>query len=1067
MPRRSTISASKRRRDIALHRLSNRASRESDLAERDELDDLPSDGEGIGDDTSSGAPLLNDVTHSLKAESGVTRTLTLNGAQQRSYPSNALSNAKYNFVTFLPLTLFEQFKYFFNLYFLLVALSQLVPALRIGLLATYVVPLAFVLAVTMAQEALDELVRRRRDNEANAEMFDVVSQSGLTAARDIKVGDILRLHKDRRIPADAILLKTDDSAGEAFIRTDQLDGETDWKLKVACPATQQLPDEQAILDLDGELKAGAPIKSIHEFSGSLTLRSQIAGVTLTVDNALWANTVLASSASVLAVVVYTGSETRQAMNTSKARLKVGLLELEINRLSKMLCIFTLFLALVLVALHGFGSSWYVDITRFLILFSTIVPISLRVNLDLAKGVYARQIENDASISETVVRTSTIPEDLGRIEYLLTDKTGTLTRNDMEMKKLHVGTVSFAGEAMDDVKAFVLGEPKSSTIATTGTPQAAARASRREIGGRVRELVTALAVCHNVTPSHSLDSTDTLDYQAASPDELAIVKWTSTIGLTLIGRDRTSLKLRRGANDFQDYEILHVFPFTSDTKRMGIVVRESSSGQIIFYEKGADSVMASIVAANDWLDEEVGNMAREGLRTLVIGRKVLSEGAYSAFLDGFGTASLALHDRESAVQQVVASHLEHNLELLGLTGVEDKLQEDVKRSLEFLRNAGIRIWMLTGDKVETARCIAVSAKLVSRGQFIRTITKLDNAAEATTELEWLRGKRDAALLVDGTSLQYLLDNFRDPFIDVVLQLPAVICCRCSPTQKAELAILVRAATGKRVCCIGDGGNDVSMIQAADVGIGIVGKEGRQASLAADFSVLGFSALPKLLVWHGRNSYKRSAKLALLVIHRGLVIAVCQTVYSAISRFTPTTLYGGYLMAGYATIYTMAPVFALVLDTDLDESLALRYPELYHELTSGRAALSSAKFIVWAAIAMYQGAAIMLTTLLVTRDRAERMVAISFTALVATELATLALEMNTLHWGMLASVVASAGIYVASIPFLSVEFDLSYVPTIAFFWRTSLVAAVALAPVYVARVLQRRLRPAAYRKVAGTA
>jgi len=240
--------------------------------------------------------------------------------------------------------------------------------------------------------------------------------------------------------------------------------------------------------------------------------------------------------------------------------------------------------------------------------------------------------------------------------------------------------------------------------------------------------------------------------------------------------------------------------------------------------------------------------------------------------------MAIHSRDAGVARVVAHYLERDLELLGVTGVEDKLQQDVKPSLELLRNAGIKIWMLTGDKVETARCVAVSARLVARGQYVHTIAGLKRKDNAQDHLDFIRSRTDACLLIDGESLALLLANFRDEFISLAVLLPAVVACRCSPTQKADVAKLIRSYTKKRVCCIGDGGNDVSMIQAADVGVGIVGKEGRQASLAADFSILQFCHLTKLLVWHGRNSYKRSAKLAQFVIHRGLIISVCQTVYS---------------------------------------------------------------------------------------------------------------------------------------------------------------------------------------------
>src|SRR5690606_6374497 len=192
------------------------------------------------------------------------------------------------------------------------------------------------------------------------------------------------------------------------------------------------------------------------------------------------------------------------------------------------------------------------------------------------------------------------------------------------------------------------------------------------------------------------------------------------------------------------KILDIFPFTSEGKRMGIVVQFSGpnaqgestdllgnlddasesedGGEIWFFQKGADTVMSSIVASNDWLDEETGNMAREGLRTLVVGRKQLSYRKYAEFSQKFKAASLLLQHRDAEMSKVVQAYLERDLELLGITGVEDKLQRDVKPSLELLRNAGIKIWMLTGDKVETARCVAISAKLVARGQYIHTVAK---------------------------------------------------------------------------------------------------------------------------------------------------------------------------------------------------------------------------------------------------------------------------------------------------------------------------------------------------------
>ena len=595
------------------------------------------------------------------------------------------------------------------------------------------------------------------------------------------------------------------------------------------------------------------------------------------------NTVVASGTAT-GVVIYTGPDTRAVMNTSFPSTKVGLLDLELNTLSKILAAFTLILSFVMVALDGFGGLWYINMVRFLILFSSIIPISLRVNIDLAKTMYSYEMMHDPSIPSTIVRTSTIPEELGRVDYLLSDKTGTLTKNEMELKKLHMGTISYGADSMEEVSETIR------EVFDTSHIQEAASSfgmKRKGISVRVRDIVIALALCHNVTPV--LDDGGGIGYQASSPDEIAIVKWTEEIGITLFFRNIHSIRLKTPQGVQLEYEVLDMFPFTSESKRMGIIVRDVLTGEVTFYQKGADVVMARIVSYNDWLEEECGNMAREGLRTLVIGRKKLSEAYYQEFAARYAEAKISVDDRTAVMNSVIGRYLEKDLELLGLTGVEDKLQDDVKLTLELLRNAGLRIWMLTGDKIETATCIAISSKLVSRSQQIHQISKLTDPEAIINELDAVRSKVDCALVIDGESLQACLDHHQKEFITLGLLLPVVVCCRCSPTQKADVTRLIKENTTSRTCAIGDGGNDVSMIQEAHVGIGIVGKEGKQASLAADFSITQFSHLAPLLLWHGRNSYKRSAKLSQFIIHRGLIISVMQAVFSSLFYFAPIALY----------------------------------------------------------------------------------------------------------------------------------------------------------------------------------
>lgn len=277
---------------------------------------------------------------------------------QKRFPPNTVRNQKYNAFTFLPLVFYEQFKFFFNLYFLLVALSQFVPALKIGLIATYIAPLAFVLCVTIGKEAYDDYKRNLRDREANSQRYLVLDSTSYEASSEagphtrsvpssqLAVGDLVLLEKNQRVPADLVLLRTSDSSGTCFIRTDQLDGETDWKLRVAVPACQKLTNDSDLLHLDAEIYADAPIKDIHTFIGTFTINTppttslndvpmvQVPTIEpLTAENVLWSNTVLAAG-SAIGFVVYTGSETRAVMNTSHPETKVGLLDLEINRLAK-------------------------------------------------------------------------------------------------------------------------------------------------------------------------------------------------------------------------------------------------------------------------------------------------------------------------------------------------------------------------------------------------------------------------------------------------------------------------------------------------------------------------------------------------------------------------------------------------------------------------------------------------------------------------------------------------------------------------------------------------------------
>uniref|UniRef100_A0A8B9KVI0 Phospholipid-transporting ATPase n=1 Tax=Astyanax mexicanus TaxID=7994 RepID=A0A8B9KVI0_ASTMX len=870
------------------------------------------------------------------------RTVWLGHPEKREqrYPRNVINNQKYNFFTFLPGVLFNQFKYFFNLYFLLLACSQFVNELRLGALYTYWVPLGFVLIITIVREAVEEIRCFLRDKEVNSQIYSKLSTRGelLFTLKDSAAGVFVTQK------TEVICISPNAIRGSCFLRTDQLDGETDWKLRLPVACTQRLPTAADLLQIRSYVYAEEPNIDIHNFIGTFTREDGDPPVneSLSIENTLWASTVIASG-TVVGVVIYTGKELRSVMNTSNPRHKIGLFDLEVNCLTKILFGALVVVSLVMVALQHFAGRWYLQIFRFLLLFSNIVPISLRVNLDMGKMVFSWMIKNDAKIPGTVVRASTIPEQLGRISYLLTDKTGEWPLC------VRSGTVSYYSTCI--------------TFYSISQKAPAATKVRKTISSRVHEAVKAIALVHNVTPVYEANGvTDQAEaeqhyedtcrvYQASSPDEVSLVQWTESVGLTLVGRDQSSMQLRTPSGQILNFTILQIFPFTYESKRMGIIVRDESTGEITFYMKGADVVMAGIVQYNDWLEEECGNMAREGLRVLVVAKKSLTEEQYQDFEARYVQAKLSVHDRSLKVATVIES-LEMEMELLCLTGVEDQLQADVRPTLEILRNAGIKVWMLTGDKLETATCTAKNAHLVTRNQDVHVFRPVTTRSEAHLELNAFRRKHDCALVISGDSLEVCLKFYEYEFMELACQCPAVVCCRCAPTQKAQIVRLLQECTGKLTCAVGDGGNDVSMIQEADCGVGVEGKEGKQASLAADFSVTQFKHLGRLLMVHGRNSYKRSAALSQFVIHRSLCISTMQAVFSSVFYFASVPLYQGFLIIGYSTIYTMFPVFSLVLDKDVKSEVAMLYPELYKDLLKGRP-LSFKTFLIWVLISIYQG------------------------------------------------------------------------------------------------------------------
>ena len=1055
-----------------------------------------------------------------------------NSYKNVTYWSNKEENHKYSILLFVPIVLFNQFRQFGNFFYLLLSISQLIPQFKVGFLFTYVSPLCMVVFFSMFKELYDDIKRRIQDKKMNSALISTLTlnqqnwqvQIIKKKAADLQIGDIIELTKDTRVPADLIVLKTynESEDNQAFIRTDQLDGETDWKLRKA-PGLTQEKTERDIVYLNGHIKYKAPSKLIYNFEGVLKCQND-QGVMqkepLNLENTLWASTVLASQ-KIIGIVIYTGKETRARMNSSTPKVKIGILDDELNDLNKYLFVIMLILSLIISILRGFNTKFIFTFMKFIILFCAIIPISLRVNLDVSKTWFSYTISNDKSIPETIARNSTIPEELGRISYVFSDKTGTLTKNEMIFKKISLETEQFGEESFNDLKSILvdecqnsdaplldifnmikyhnqnqelknenttdINEPYDNNIIDTNSlsnsnnnnskrksldlkPKSSKRI-RRERNKIIRDTITAMVLCNNVTPTET-------GYQASSPDEVALVKFADSLNMKLSHRTDKEIQIQNSAGNMEEYEVLANFPFSSDTKRMGIILKNKKYGHIIYYLKGAENVMMKFVKKDyiGYIKENAENLATKGLRTLVLSQKIIPKEEFDAWNEEYLEATSSMENRKQKIAEAV-SKLENNMDFLCVTGVEDLLQDDVATIIDNMRQAGMKIWMLTGDKVETATCISISAGLKAKNQKIFTIRyddlsdyeekedkdkKLKKLKELFIEYNRKIETDPHLFIIDGDSLDLALKNCESEFFNTAMKALSVVCCRCSPTQKRIIVKTIKKYTKARTAAVGDGGNDVAMIQEADMGIGIVGKEGLQASLAADYSIKEFKSLNVLLLWWGRRAYKNTSMVANFVIHRGLIISLNQFIFSIIFYYNAVALYNGMLSFGYSTIFTSLPSITILLDIDVSKENVLKFPSLYKILLKGRE-LNFKNFLWWVFKSIFQSAVIMFGCIIAFEsDLFLNIVTYTFTALIYLELLNVYMEINKYHWFMLVGLGSTFIVYTLTILLLPEVFTVSVLSLKNLLLILAL-SAVAWAPFFILNKIKKFFFPQTIEKL----
>ena len=1009
---------------------------------------------------------------------------------------NIIRNQKYSIITFIPLCLYNQFKFFNNQFYLLLAISQFFDEFKVGFLFSYIAPLVFVLVVTLTKEAIDDYKRYKRDKEQNTQKFTRIAHNGnrIINSADIRVGDLIEIHQHQRIPADIAILKSYDN--NIYIKTDQLDGETDWKLRKPVPYFQHLKSfEDDVFKINCDFIIEPPNKSIYEFNGVLNVNNNnninidyssnslrhndIVQQALNLENTIWMNAVLASK-KIIGVVLYTGKETRAEMNSSQPKAKFGVLDKEINNFTKILFSIMLILSITILLLKGFTLNIKIDLitfVKFVVLLCSIIPISLKINMDIAKTFFSHQITSSKLIPGTIARNSTIPEELGRVDYIFSDKTGTLTQNEMVFKKIAMEIGTFQEENLPDLRMILNDECKvynhpmgdlinmvnnnNNSNNSVDNIYESKKRIRRNQNKIIRDSITAITLCNNVTPIYN-NETQLYEYQASSPDEIALVQFAEKINMKLTYRDDEKIILTNSNNYKEEYDILAIFPFSSESKRMGIVLNNKDTNQKIFYLKGAENVIEKLVKEDyiSYIKENAEALASNGLRTLVICQKLLDENYYNKWIKVYKEALLSMNNRKEKINEAMAM-LEKNMELLCVTGVEDKLQDEVSDTIESVKNAGIKVWMLTGDKVETATCIAISAGLKNKNQRMFCIKGISEQNEINEELEKIKYQSDFILIIDGTCLDLCLKYNEKLFFEVSMNANCVVCCRCTPTQKAKIITLIKKHTNKRCLAIGDGGNDVAMIQEAHVGVGIVGKEGKQASLSADFSINQFKDLKLLLLWYGRVSYKNTATIAHFVIHRGLTISFLQFIFMLLFYYLPIAIYNGNLILGYTTIYTALPVISLIFDQDTHVHNVIKFPSLYRELQKGRE-MSSKRFLWWFWKSLFQSSIIMVSAVMLFENIFIKIATVTFTCLIFAELLNVYIEIRKFHWVMIVSLGLTFGCYIVSLLFLKSILDFSYL-SLENLLKICAVTLLSWLPFFSLRKVRKCMYPEAHEKL----
>ncbi|OCF37231.1 phospholipid-translocating ATPase [Kwoniella heveanensis BCC8398] len=853
-----------------------------------------------------------------------------------------------------------------------------------------------------------------------------------TLWKKLEVGDLVLLRDNEQVPADIIVLSTSNADNLCFVETKNLDGETNLKIRRGLKATASINSEEDLEHAKFVIDSEPPHANLYTYNGVLRYtpadaydKGEEKAEGITINELLLRGCSLRNTKWVIGMVVFTGGDTKIMLNGGDTPSKRSKIEKETNFNVIMNFVVLLVLCLITAILHGWYRSLsgtsaeyyepgaeaaeniYLDsvIIFFscLIVFQNIVPISLYITVEVVKTVQAYFIFQDVEMyyepydTPCVPKTWNISDDLGQIEYVFSDKTGTLTQNVMEFKKCSIQGVPFGegmteammgaakrdgqetGPAMEDQEVELdalkkkmldmmkhtinnryLREDKLTLVAPDLVSKMANPSD--PLRPHIINFFRALAVCHSVlsdTPEPSKPFE--LEYKAESPDEAALVAAARDVGFPFINKNTNSLDIEVLGNP-ERWTPLRLLEFNSTRKRMSVIAR-GPDGRILLFCKGADSVIYGRLDPNH--DEalkqatlkDLETFANGGLRTLCIAYREMSEAEFAEWSKKYDAAAAATVDRDGEIEKA-CELVEHSLTILGATALEDKLQEGVPDAIATLHRAGIKLWILTGDKLQTAIEIGYSCNLLTNDMEVMIISA-DSEEGARAQIEaglnkiasvigpppttsggkiinpGMNTSATFAVVIDGESLRYALQpNLKSLFLNLGTQCSAVICCRVSPSQKALTVRLVKEGCNAMCLSIGDGANDVAMIQEANVGVGLYGLEGSQAAMSADYAFGQFRFLTRLLLVHGRWSYVRVANMHANFFYKNAIFTICMFWYLIFCSFDATYIFEYTLLLGFNLIFTSLPVGVMgIFDQDVNAKAAAAFPQLYKRGIAG--------------------------------------------------------------------------------------------------------------------------------------